>query len=419
MCANFCDNPQCPRAISIEPLAPGRLNPYTFPGMMPRTIVHIDLDAFYCAVEEQRTPELHGKAFAVGGQPDQRGVVASCSYPARQRGVHSAMAMARALTLCPDLIIVPSRHADYRAASERVMALLRSLTPQVEQLSIDEAFMDVTGVVQEDRPSRSPHAIARYLQNRIQQDFDLSCSVGVASNKMVAKIATDHGKASATPGLSPHAICVVPSGQEAAFLAPLPLTALWGVGPKMAEHLSSMGLVTIADVAQAPAAELMRRFGRNGHALSQHARGIDQRELVTTREAKSISSETTFVHDVQEWDVLIESLAEQAGEVAAQLQKHHLLGTTIRLKLRWADFSTPTRQVTLPYATAELGVIREMATQLLRVLWHSQQPVRLLGVGMSGLSKIEQLSLWSTEDLQGIAAVPSSNEAASASPILR
>jgi nucleotidyltransferase/DNA polymerase involved in DNA repair len=329
------------------------------------------------------------------------------------------MAMARAKALCPHLIIVPSRHADYRAASERVMGLLRSLTPQVEQLSIDEAFMDVTGIVQEDRPSRTPGAIARYLQNRIQQDFDLSCSVGVASNKMVAKIANDHGKASAAPGLSPHAICVVPPGHEAAFLAPLPLTALWGVGPKMAEQLASMGLVTIGDVAQAPAEALMRRFGRNGYALSRHACGIDQRELVTTREAKSISSETTFVHDVQEWDVLLESLEEQAAEVAAQLQKHHLLGTTIRLKLRWADFSTPTRQVTLPCATDEVCVIRETATQLLRALWHSQQPVRLLGVGVSGLSKVQQLSLWSTEDLQGLAAVPGRNEVPYASPMFR
>lgn len=387
--------------------------------MMTRTIVHIDLDAFYCAIEEQRAPELRGQAFAVGGRPDQRGVVASCSYPARQRGVHSALSMARALSLCPELIIVPARHADYRAASERVMGLLRSLTSHVEQLSIDEAFLDVTSVVREDQPSRSAFAIARYLQKRIERDFDLSCSVGVASNKMVAKIANDYGKSSAEPGRSPHAICVVPPGDEATFLAPLPLTALWGVGPKMAEKLTGIGLVSIGDLAEFDPHELLRRFGRNGHALSQHARGLDRREIVTIREAKSISSETTFLHDVGEWDVLLASLHDQAAEVTAQLQKQHLLGTTIRLKLRWADFSTPTRQVTLSFATDELGIIRETATQLLQALWNPLHPVRLLGVGINGLSKIQQLSLWDREDLQGIAVVPGRNEISAASPLFR
>jgi DNA polymerase-4 len=217
---------------------------------MPRTIIHVDLDAFYCSIEEQRDATLRGKPFAVGGQPDERGVVASCSYAARQFGVRSAMPMARARALCPQLVIVPTRHSVYRAASVQVMERLRSVTPLVEQLSIDEAFLDVTDVLRDGAPllarqQPETHAapvidtrifdarvLAERLQGCIKDELGLSCSVGVASNKMVAKIATDYGKAAVQTGQSPGAICVVPPGDEAAFLAPLPVGALWGVGPK-------------------------------------------------------------------------------------------------------------------------------------------------------------------------------------------
>jgi DNA polymerase-4 len=372
---------------------------------MPRTIIHVDLDAFYCAIEEQRDPALQGKPFAVGGQPGERGVVASCSYAARQFGVRSAMSMARARALCPQLLIVPSRHSDYRTASAQVMERLRAVTPLVEQLSIDEAFLDVTALLSPgdvsdlhqshcEQDANIARVLAEQVQYCIKHELGLSCSVGVASNKMVAKIATDYGKAAIKTGQSPGAVCVVPPGEEATFLAPLPVSALWGVGPKTEAHLAGLGISTIEQIAQRSPRELIQRFGSHGYDLWLHSCGIDKREIVTERESKSISSETTFVQDVEEWDELHHVLQEQAAEVAHHLQRQHLQATTVKIKLRWSDFTTPTRQTTLPYPTAKQDVIEEAAIQLLRQLWHRQQPVRLLGVGVSGLSPVRQLSLW-------------------------
>ena len=229
---------------------------------MSRTILHLDLDAFFCAVEEQRDPTLCGKAFAVGARPEARGVVASCSYAARQFGIHSAMPMSQACRRCPQLLIIPSHFTTYRVVSEQVMARLRALTPLVEQLSIDEAFIDVSAL---EMPGQT---LAERLQTAIREELGLPCSVGVASNKLIAKIATDVGKAAAQPGISPNALCVVPPGTEAEFLAPLPTRALWGVGPKTAERLAVLGVHTIGELAEWPEAELARRFGKAGHDLA-------------------------------------------------------------------------------------------------------------------------------------------------------
>jgi DNA polymerase-4 len=363
---------------------------------MSRTIIHIDLDAFFCSVEEQRDPTLRGKAFAVGGRPSQRGVVASCSYEARRFGVRSAMSMARALAICPQLQIVSSNFGDYRAASQSVMARLSAVTPLIEQISIDEAFLDVSAQIPEGMEGAAGFALAYRLQREIREELNLPCSIGVASNKLVAKIATDHGKllASAGKGQSPQAIHVVPPGEEAEFLAPLPVNVLWGVGPKTAAQLQHLGINTIGKLAQWSQEDLIRRYGRHGFSLSQHARGIDKRDIETSRETKSISTETTFENDIADRENLLEILADQAAQVARQLQKHELQGTTVRLKLRWPDFVTPSRQATLPYPTQEEAVIRETATYLFERLWPEDQPVRLLGVGISGLSPVHQLSLW-------------------------
>jgi DNA polymerase-4 len=232
-----------------------------------RTIVHLDLDAFFCAVEEQRDPRLRGTPFAVGGRPESRGVVASASYMARKFGVHSAMPMSQAARLCPDLVVVPPNFTAYRAASQQVMARLNALTPLVEQISIDEAFLDVTALAEPGE------MLAAQLQARIRDDLALSCSLGVASNKLVAKVATDVGKSLVRSGKMPQAICVVPPGDEAAFLAPLPATALWGVGPKTAQKLAELSILTIGEIAAWPAADLARRFGQHGDDLARRARG--------------------------------------------------------------------------------------------------------------------------------------------------
>ena len=211
-----------------------------------RTIIHLDLDAFFCGVEEQRDPTLRGRPFAVGGRPEHRGVVASASYAARQFGVRSAIPMARAVRLCPDLVVVPPTFAAYRAVSHQVMERLYALTPLVEQLSIDEAFLDVTAL------GAPGVAVASRLQATIHTDLGLSCSLGIATNKLVAKIATDIGKGRVRSGMMPHAICVVPPGDEAAFLAPLPATALWGVGPKTAAKLAERGSTRLATSPRGP-----------------------------------------------------------------------------------------------------------------------------------------------------------------------
>ncbi len=356
---------------------------------MARKILHLDLDAFFCAVEEQRDPSLVGKPFAVGGQPDRRGVVASCSYAARSFGVRSAMPMATAVRLCPDLIIVPHRFGAYREASRAVMDRVNDLTPLVEQISIDEAFLDVTML-----PDPA-EAIARRLQATINDDLRLPCSLGVATNKLVAKIANTVGKARARTGHPPNAIQVVPPGEEAAFLAPLPVEELWGVGPKTAEQLARLGLRTIGDIARWPADDLVRRFGKHGEQLAERARGIDERPVETVRETKSISKETTFARNVTDAATLRRTLRRLADGVGAQVRREGLSGTTIKIKLRWQDFTTLTRQVTLDHTTDQDGEIAEVALRLLEEHWPPGRPVRLIGVGISGFeTPHRQLGLW-------------------------
>jgi len=368
------------------------LSRFIYNGMMPRTILHLDLDAFFCAVEETRDPSLRGKAFAVGGKPDERGVVASCSYAARMFGVRSAMPMVRALRLCPQLIIVSSRHRIYGEVSKQVMARLNKLTPLVEQISIDEAFLDISDI------NESPERLARGLQAEIRDELNLPCSIGIATNKLVAKIATEVGKKGAKSGSPPFALTIVPAGEEAVFMASLPAEMLWGVGPKTSARLNELGIHTIGDIAKWPESEMIRLFGENGRELSRHAKGLDDRPIVTERETKSISQEETFVRDVHDDKSLEKTLREQAAEVARQLRKNNLAGTTIKLKIRWPDFTTLTRQMTLSQPTDQSEEISIVALDLMRTIRKSGQAVRLIGVGVSGLGPpIRQLSLWDTE----------------------
>jgi DNA polymerase IV len=359
--------------------------------MFTRRIIHLDLDAFYCAVEELRDTSLVGKPFAVGGRPEHRGVVSSCSYAARAKGVRSAMPMRNALGLCPELIIVSSNFTAYRAASRQVMKKLQNLTPLVEQISIDEAFLEVT-----DLPVPIEE-LATWLQEEIRHDLNLPCSLGIASNKLVAKIATDVGKMRVKKGIPPNAITIVPPGEEAKFLSELPVTMLWGVGPKTAEKLALLNIEKIEQLAQHPEADLMRRFGKVGYDLSLRAKGIDNRPIVTEHEAKSISQEVTFSKDIADVQKLRQTLIKQSQRVAHRLEKKELTARTVKLKLRWADFTTLTRQTTPgdPFTNAE--VISHNVIDLFEKEWGrpDRQPVRLIGVGVSGLeSSPQQIGLW-------------------------
>jgi len=369
---------------------------FTYNGLMPRTILHLDLDAFYCAVEETRNPELRGKAFAVGGKPDERGVVASCSYAARKLGVRSAMPMSKALRLSPGLIIVPGHHRIYSEVSKQVMDILHNVTGLVEQISIDEAFLDISDI--QDNPER----LARGLQARINAELQLPCSIGIASNKLVAKIATEVGKALALKRIKaqglvepPNAVTVVGFGEEAAFLNPLPADMLWGVGPKTSVRLTELGIYTIGDIAKWPESEMLRLFGENGRELARHAKGIDDRPIETERETKSISQENTFSRDVRDDKLLQKTLREMSAEVAKQLRKNNLAGKTIKLKIRWPDFTTLTRQTTLNNPTDQEAEIATAVLELMKAVRKPNQAVRLIGVGVSGLgAPVRQLGLW-------------------------
>jgi DNA polymerase IV len=356
--------------------------------LMLRKILHIDLDAFFCAVEELHDPTLKGKPFAVGGQADQRGVVASCSYAARQFGIRSAMPMSRAQRLCPDLIVISSRHGNYGEVSRQVMALI-DITPFIERISIDEAFIEVTDLPQ------SLEEIAQDLQKRINTQLRLPVSIGGGTNKLIAKIANDWGKKQKLGPHPPNAITLIPPGEEATFLAPLPVQSLWGIGPKTAEKLAGLGIHTIGTLANTPKETLAMLFGRFGPDLRQRAMGVDDRPISMEHAIKSVSHEITFAQDLTDEGELLEQLRRLCEQVGRRLRKDSLAGTTVQIKLRWPDFSTITRQKTLPSPSNLDQEIYDTVMVLFRENRPSGKPVRLIGVGVSNLSPpVRQLSLW-------------------------
>lgn len=353
------------------------------------TILHLDLDAFFCAVEEIDNPGLRGKPFAVGGKPSERGVVSSCSYAARAHGVHSAMPMGRAQQTCPRLLVIAPNHAKYSQKSQQVMQRLHNISPLVEQISIDEAFIDISDI------REAPRQIAIQLQNQIWEELSLPCSIGIAANKLVAKIATETGKKAAHGSDYPRAVTVVETGAETEFLAPLPAAMLWGVGKKTEARLASLGVHTIGDIARFPENELAALFGQSGRDLSRHAHGIDPRPIVTEHEAKSISQETTFARDISDDATLAATLKNLSEEVARSLRREHMAGKTVKIKLRWPDFTTLTRQTTLPTPSDQPEEIYAAALALLKQARAPHQAVRLIGVGVSNLGEpIRQMGLW-------------------------
>ncbi len=358
---------------------------------MVRKILHLDLDAFFCSVEENNDPSLRGKAFAVGGRPDQRGVVASCSYAARIFGVHSAMPMGRAIKLCPQLLVISGRHSDYGAISKQVMNYIKTLTPLVEQVSIDEAFFDLSDVPE------TGEQLAQSIQTYIKDNFHLPCSIGVATNKLVAKIATDFGKSKNKSASPPYAITVVQPGDEAAFLAPLPTEALWGIGPKTSARLADLGIHTIGDITKWEVEQRIDVLGKFGEDLARRASGIDDSLIHTSHKVKSVSNETTFDQDVSDRQKLYETLHWLSESVGRRLRKKNLRGTVVKLKLRWPDFTTLSRQMTLSRPTQDDLEIYEAVKSLFNQEYKAGRSVRLLGVGVTHFgSPPIQMSLWDT-----------------------
>jgi DNA polymerase-4 len=337
-------------------------------------ILHIDMDAFFASVELLDRPELRGLPVIIG-HPDGRSVVTSATYEARKFGVGAAMPVSRALRLCPQAVIVPPNYAAYAHYSAEVMRIFSDVTPLVEQLSIDEAFLDVSGA---RRLLGSPSAIAARVRERVQRETGLTCSVGVAASKFVAKMASTRAK--------PDGVLVVPKGDTLAFLHPLPIRTLWGVGPSTEESLRRLGLATIGDIAEIPIGALRSAVGNAGAAkLQQLAHGHDPRSVETTRIEKSIGHEVTFHTDISDVDRLRVELLRLADKVAVRLRERGWVARTIGLKVRWTDFTTISRSHTLPEPTSVGRRLHEEAVAMLEAL-RPLQPVRLVGIRAEHLS---------------------------------
>lgn len=345
-------------------------------------ILHADLDAFYASVEQLDNPELRGKPVLVGGRPEDRGVVATASYEARKYGVHSAMPMRVAVRLCPQAILVRPRFDRYREVSNQVMAAFRRLTDLVEPMSLDEAYLDITSAVDN---GADPESLALELKAQVHSETGLTLSVGVASSKSVAKIASDLDK--------PDGLVLVRPGEETSFLAPLSVSKLLGIGPKTAERLHVDGIETIGQMAQQTPDWFLRRFGKRGDAIRARVLGRDQEPVQTRRESKSVSNETTFSTDVNDQDRLHGELSRLTKRLAGHLEAKDLQGKTVTVKLRLSDFTTFTRQATLPTSTRSESTIMELAWRLLSNEMTPGRSFRLLGVGVSGLGTVSQLEL--------------------------
>ncbi|NLB70626.1 MAG: DNA polymerase IV [Chloroflexi bacterium] len=349
---------------------------------MERKIIHLDLDAFFCSVEELLDPTLKGKAFAVGGSPSGRGVITSASYAARLHGVRSAMPTREALHLLPDLILVRSGFRHYSEYSKKVMDILRDTSPIVEAVSIDEAFLDVSDMPQ---PIGS---IALDLQKRVMDETGLPCSLGCATSRLVAKMANDFGKKQVKSGRSPQKITVVEPGKEEEFLAPLDIQALWGVGPKTAAHLRQRGITTIGRLAALSDADIRIFFGKHGESMRRRARGIDHTPIYPeSSDPKSVSNEITFHEDQDDEGNLLKILRGLSEKVGSRLRKAELAGSVVQIKIRYSDFSTYTRQTSIKECTNLDQNIYEEAQNLFLKHWSRGRAVRLLGVGVTNLDK--------------------------------
>ena len=349
-----------------------------------RILAHLDLDAFFAAVEELEDPELRGRPLVVGGDPHGRGVVSTANYAARAFGIHSAMSAAEALRRCPHAVFLRPRHALYRQYSRVVWDTVGEIVPRVERTGIDEGYLDLGTVAPDFARAR---VIASAVQTAVRGRTSLTCSLGVGTSKVVCKIASDRRK--------PGGLTVVPPGKEAAFLAPLAVRLLPGVGPRAEARLRSSGVETIGALAALGDPELRTLIpGSLGPLLRNRAKGIDPRDLDLELEPVSVSAEDTFARDLTDRERLHDEVRRLSDLVAERLRKSGLSGRTVTTKLRYGDFSIRTRSTTLPAAVDEAGVIAEVACGLLdRGLRDRPGALRLVGVGVSGLSPYRQLTL--------------------------
>ena len=342
-----------------------------------RFIALIDLDAFYASVEAIEDPSLRGKPLLIGGSPTGRGVVAAASYEAREYGCHSAMPMSRAVRLCPTAVILRPRFDLYREHSQKVMGILRRESAPVQQVSIDEAYVDLTPMAE---TLEQAEGLAHRMQGRIRLDLGLPASVGLAPNKLVAKVACEAGK--------PQGFIVVRHGDESAFLAGLEVRALPGIGPQSAQRLRNSGFETLGQVARAPLHTIMNVLGPYGALIQRRARGQDQSPVTTDRETKSTSAEETFAEDISDHQSLTDEIKRLSLRVADSLSSHGLVARTVTLKLRNSEFLTISRSISRDRSTADYQAIFADALDILAANWIEGDLVRLVGVGASNLRPV-------------------------------
>ena len=356
--------------------------------MWSKAIIHLDMDAFYAAVEVLDNPSLRGKPVIVGGSK-KRGVVSSASYEARKFGVHSAQPMATAMRFCPKGIFLPVRMSRYKEISEQVFEIFYRFTPLVEPLSIDEAFLDVTGSLRLFGP---PEEIAKMIRRAVVEEIGITVSAGLAPSKFVAKIASDLGK--------PDGLVVVREGEVREFLEPLPIDKLWGVGKVTQEAISLLGVRTIGDLNRLPLDLLEKNFGKHGTHLHFLSHGIDERDVEVTHEVKSIGHEETFGDDLMDMGAARKELLSLATKVSRRLRGEGFVGKTVTLKVKYNDFVQITRSETFPEPTEDGWEIFRRCCGLLEKTEVGKRPVRLLGISVSHLYPREggeQLSLFGTE----------------------
>ncbi len=357
---------------------------------MPRIILHLDMDAFFAAIEQVDHPEYRGKPVVVGADPKGgigRGVVSTCSYEARVFGIRSAMPISQAYRKCPTAIYVPPRGRRYAEISKKIMSILFSFSPDIEQISIDEAFLDISSTY---KFYGTPKATAEAIKAKILQETQLTASIGIAPSKFVAKVASDLRK--------PDGLVIVEENQVKEFLAPLDLSRLWGVGPKTLPHLQNLGIKTIGELARYSLKELTERFGKSGLHFWRLANGIDEREIATEVAAKSISKEVTFEQDISDEQKMLTTLFVLSEGLAREMRRKAYHGRTISLKIRLEDFSTFTRSRTLAHSTDSSDEIYKYIRDMFSQFDRHNSKVRLLGVAVSLLEgENVQLNLFQAE----------------------